>query len=88
MANRLKKVIRTLISSDQTAYVPGQFIGESVRLVSDLIKYTDFHNPPGYLVTIDTEKAFDSVDHKYLCAVLQKIRIWHEFYKVGQINFE
>ena len=67
MANRLKKVIGTLISSDQTAYVPGRFIGESVRLVSDLIEYTDIHNLPGYLVTIDIEKAFDSVDHKYLC---------------------
>ena len=72
MANRLKKVIGTLISSDQTAYVPGRFIGESVRLVSDLIEYTDIHNLPGYLITIDIEKAFDSVDHKYLCAVLQK----------------
>ena len=57
MANRLKKVIGTLISSDQTAYVPGRFIGESVRLVSDLIEYTDIHNLPGYLVTIDIEKA-------------------------------
>ena len=71
MANRLKKVSGTLISSDQTAYVPGRFIGESVRLVSDLTEYTDIHNLPGYLVTIDIEKAFDSVDHKYLCAVLQ-----------------
>ena len=65
MANRLKKVIGTLISSDQTAYVPGRFIGESVRLVSDLIEHTDIHNLPGYLITIDIEKAFDSVDHKY-----------------------
>ena len=72
MANRLKKVIGTLISSDQTAYVPSRFIGESVRLVSDLIEYTNIHNLPGYLVTIDIEKAFDSVDHKYLCAVPQK----------------
>ena len=71
MAHRLEKVIGTLISSDQTAYVPGRFIGESVRLVSDLIEYTDIHNLPGYFLTIDIEKAFDSVDHKYLCAVLQ-----------------
>ena len=72
MANRLKKVIGTLISSDKTSYKPGRFIGESVRVVSDLIEYTDIHNLPGYLVTIDIEKAFDSVDHKYLCVVLQK----------------
>ena len=72
MVNRLTKVIGTLIFSDQTAYVPGRFIGESIRLVADLIEYTDIHNLPGYLVTIDIEKDFDSADHKYLCAVLQK----------------
>ena len=70
MANRLKKVIGTLIYSNQTAYVPGRFIGESVRLVPDLTEYTDIHNLPGYLVTIDIEKTFASIDHKYLCAVL------------------
>ena len=32
LANRVKKVISLLISSDQTAYVPGRYIGESVRL--------------------------------------------------------
>ena len=72
MANRLKKVIGTHISCNETAYVPGLFIGESLRLVSDLIEKTNIHNLPGYLVTIDIEKAFDSVDHKYLFAVLQK----------------
>ena len=73
MVNRLKKVIGTLISIDQTTYVPGRFIGESVRLAFDLNEYTDIHNLHGYLVTIDIVKAFDSVDHKYLCAVLQKL---------------
>ena len=41
LANRVKKVISSLISSDQTAYVPGRYIGESVRLTSDLPEYTD-----------------------------------------------
>ena len=45
MANHLKKVIATLISSDQTAYVPGRFIGESVRLVSDLIEHRHSLSP-------------------------------------------
>ena len=32
LANRVKKVISSLISSDQTAYILGRYIGESVRL--------------------------------------------------------
>ena len=76
MATRLKKVISQLISSDQTAYVPGRFIGESVRLTSDVLEYMKTSELPGYFITIDIEKAFDSVDHTFLVAVLKKFGFW------------
>ena len=65
LALRLKKVINTLISSDQTAYVPGRCIGESVRLISDLLEYADRHNISVVLLTADMEKALDSLDHQF-----------------------
>ena len=79
MATRLKKVISQLISSDQTAYVPGRFIGESVRLTSDVLEYMKTSELPGYLITIDTEKAFDSVDHTFLVVVLKKFGFGDDF---------
>ena len=85
LACRIKKVIATLVSSDQTAYVPGRFIGESVRLTSDLLEYMDNNNLPGYLVTIDIEKAFDSVDHTFLCATLRKFGFRENYIKWIQI---
>ena len=36
LAMRFKKIIRKLVYTDQTAYVQGRFIGESVRLIKDL----------------------------------------------------
>ena len=72
LASRVKKVISSLITSDQTAYVPGRVIGESIRLTSDLIEFSNIQDVSGYLVTVDIEKAFDSVDHTFLCSVLQK----------------
>ena len=45
-----------MVSNDQTAYVPGRHIGESVRLISDLLEYTDSHNIPGFMITADIEK--------------------------------
>ena len=38
LAMRLKKVIDNVIRPDQTAYIPGRFIGESIRLLSDILE--------------------------------------------------
>ena len=72
LASRVKKVISSLITSDQTAYIPGCVIRELIRFTSDLIEYSNIQNIPGYLVTVNNEKAFDSVDHTFLCSVFQK----------------
>jgi len=71
IATKLKTVLPTLVRSDQTAYVPGRFIGESCRLISDVIETADKLNIEGWLVTMDIQKAFDSVDHDFLFCVLE-----------------
>ena len=73
IASRLKNVLPTIISHDQTAYVKGRFIGESTRLISDILEITDSLNIPGYILTADIEKAFDSMDHTFLLAILSKV---------------
>ena len=72
IATRIKKVIGTVVSNDQTAYVPGRHIGESGRLISDLLEYTDTHDIPGFMITADIEKAFDSIEHTFITAALKK----------------
>ena len=57
---------------DQTAYVYDRFIGQSVRLISDILEITKIMNIEGYILTMDIEKAFDSVDHLFLFATLEK----------------
>ena len=74
-------MISNLVSSDQTAYVPGRYIGESVKLTSDLLEYTNIHNLPGYMVTVDIEKAFNSVDHTFLLCALKKFGFGNNFIK-------
>ena len=72
LAERLKKILPVLISHEQTAYVNGRFICETGRLISDLIEVSDVFNINGFLVTMDIEKAFDSLNHSFLLAVLKK----------------
>ena len=79
IANRLQAVIHNLISVDQTAYVKGRFIGESIRVINDLIENIDRKDEEGILFSTDIEKAFDSVDHNFLFATLKRYGFGTEF---------
>ena len=79
LAERLKLAIPSIIKNDQTAYVKNRFLGESVRLISDILEITQKLEIEGYIMTIDIEKAFDSVDHTFLFAILKKFNFHPEF---------
>ena len=70
LAARLKKVLPCLIGPGQTAYINGSFLGESGRLIADIIEICDLEQLEGYLVAIDFEKAFDSLNYNFLITTL------------------
>ena len=78
LSEKLKEVLPDLISSQQTAYVKNRHIGESGRLISDTIEITKIRKIGDFLVTMDIEKAFDSLDHNF-----GKIWFWSKFYLMG-----
>ena len=57
IAQRLKSVLPKLISSDQTGFLSGWYIGENIRLIYDLMNYVEEENIPGLLLVVDFEKA-------------------------------
>ena len=65
-------MLPTIINADQTAYVKGRFIGESIRLVSEILDYCENENIEAFILTADLEKAFDSIDHTFLLCCLEK----------------
>ena len=75
----VKKVLPDLISPQQTAYVENRFIGGSGRLIADIIEITDFINKEEFLVTMDIEKAFDSLDLTFVISVLKKFGFGNNF---------
>ena len=72
ISEKLKEVLRDLISSQQAAYVKNRHIAESGRLISDIIETTKIRNIEGFLVAMDIVKAFDSLDHNFVITSLEK----------------
>ena len=69
---KLEKVINKLIAYNQTAYVQGRNIGESIQVIQDLIDFADLEEQEGLIFSSDLEKAFNSVDHNFMFSVLRK----------------
>ena len=79
LAARVKKVMASIIKSDQTAYVEWRYIGESIRLISDILEYTEDHGIDGVLFSADFEKAFDSIEHPFILATLESFGFGPQF---------
>ena len=59
-----------LISSSQTAYFKDRFI--SRKVTSDILEISNLLVLEGFLVTVDIEKAFDSLNHCFLSQIIWK----------------
>ena len=66
LSKRLKNVLLSPISGKQSAYVDGRFIIEGGPLIADVLQTTNMLKLNGMLITIDIQKAFDSVNHRFL----------------------
>ena len=73
LANRVSRVIHTLISEDQSCCVPGRNIADNVILIDNIMQYLQNNNMKGYILKIDQYKAFDRVEHSYLLKVLDQM---------------
>ena len=87
LLERLKNVLSSLISTQQTVYIKNRFIREGGRLISDIVDICDRNNIGGYLVTMDIEKAFDSLEHKFIFALLKKLGFGRNFVSWVEVLF-
>ena len=67
----MKRILEKLIDLDQTGFISGRYIGDNIRLIYDMLKFTEENDIPGLLLLIDFEKAFDSISWDFLLSVLK-----------------
>ena len=71
IANRLSKVLGSIISNNQAAFVPSKTIHDHILLAYELIKgYSQKGGMPRCMIQMDIQKAYDSVDWNSLKVIL------------------
>ena len=58
-------MLPSLIQPDQTGFVKGRYICENIRLIADVMEQTRKLNLSGILLSLDFQKAFDTLE--WLC---------------------
>lgn len=69
LANRLKKVIGSIVAPTQAYSIPGRDIGDIISTIRDVVFY--MKKEGGILLSLDLNKAFDRVEHRFLAKALE-----------------
>lgn len=79
IAARLKKGISTIISETQSGFLEGRSIHNNVRLVLDLLDYSEVVQGSGFLIFLDFFKAFDAIEHPFILKTLKHFGFGRRF---------
>ena len=89
ISNRLKTVLDKVIHENQKGFIAGRFLVENVSLIYAVLFESKKQNIPGLLLSIDFEKAFDTVSWKFISKVLdyfnfgRSIKPWISLFQNG-----
>uniref|UniRef100_A0A669EC77 Reverse transcriptase domain-containing protein n=1 Tax=Oreochromis niloticus TaxID=8128 RepID=A0A669EC77_ORENI len=72
IANRLKMVLESVIDETQSGFMPKRHITNNIRLVLDILDYSDLINSNVFILFLDFYKAFDTVEHEFIFQALDK----------------
>lgn len=87
VAERLKKGISNIISETQSGFLKGRLIHNNIRLVLDLLEYSEILQERGYILFLDFYKAFDSVEHTFILKTLQSFGFGEGFVNVIEMLY-
>ena len=62
IARRIESVLQSVIHPDQSGFVKDRYIGENIRLISNVLEMTKIEKLSGILLSVDFRKAFDTLE--------------------------
>lgn len=86
LANRLKNAMNYVIHSDQSYCVPGRSIFDNISFIRDLLYTSNLFGFKFGLFSMDQEKAFDRVEHKYLWSTMEAFNFSSVFLNMVKVK--
>ena len=71
LTTRLLSILHLIMSLQQTSFVPGRQILDSIITVHEVIHSLEVGKKEGFLLKLDMSKSYDRVDWNFLMVVLQ-----------------
>ncbi|GKC04232.1 putative RNA-directed DNA polymerase, eukaryota, reverse transcriptase zinc-binding domain protein, partial [Tanacetum coccineum] len=82
LTNRIIEGIKELVSENQSAFVPGRRISDNIILTQELMhNYHRDKGPPRCAFKVDIQKAYDTVDWRFLGFILKRFRFHQSMIK-------
>ncbi|GJX76965.1 putative RNA-directed DNA polymerase [Tanacetum coccineum] len=73
LAERVKKVIGKVIGEVQNAFIKDRYILDGVLIANETIEFLKKKKMKGLVFKVDFEKAYDSIEWKYLLEVMRRM---------------
>jgi hypothetical protein len=72
LSSRMAKVVDRLIASNQTVFIKGGYILESVVTAHEILHSVHHSKSQGFVLKLDYEKAYDKINWEFLIDILEK----------------
>ena len=72
----------SIIHTSQSGFIKGRSIVDHIRLIDDIINFSGKKKSPGMIVSLDYQKAFDSIEKSSILSALQKFNFGSNFIKL------
>ncbi len=82
---KLNPILESIISPTQTAYVPKRQVTDNNFLLDKIIQLAKKTEENLFILSLDAQKAFDSVDHEYMYSTLKSYGFGDEFIEPSEV---
>ncbi|XP_055962303.1 uncharacterized protein LOC130015686 [Mercurialis annua] len=82
LAKRMSSILSRIVSSSQSAFVPGRSIADNILLAHELVRNYHRQNGRSCAMKVDLQKAYDTVEWDFIEEVLLGLRFERRFIKL------